>query len=121
MYAEGPGGVTREAWPKACAPALPDQARQAGRDFVGVRFSAAGKIRVFRFPGDLPAPVAEVPDFAETFARWRHRLPAPLGTAAQLLEEEYDGAGRARGTRRRRAERPAGRAGRPAGRSSARS
>jgi hypothetical protein len=35
MYVEGPGVVTREAWAKACALALLDQARHAGRDFVG--------------------------------------------------------------------------------------
>jgi hypothetical protein len=46
MYEAGPGGVTREAWAKACALALLDQARDAGRDFVGILFSAADKLQV---------------------------------------------------------------------------
>lgn len=54
MYEAGPGGITREAWAKACALALLDQARHAGRDFVGIVFSAADKLRVFRFPAGRP-------------------------------------------------------------------
>lgn len=67
MYEAGPGGVTREAWAKACALALLDQAREAGRDFVGILFSAPGKIQIFRFPADQPAEIPQVLDFAETF------------------------------------------------------
>ncbi|MEV6090303.1 VWA domain-containing protein [Streptomyces cellulosae] len=97
MYAEGPGGVTREAWSKACALALLDQARHAGRDFVGILFSAADKLQVFRFPGDRPAPVSDVLDFAETFLGGGTDFQRPLGTAAKILEEEFDTASRARG------------------------
>ncbi|MYQ33997.1 VWA domain-containing protein [Streptomyces sp. SID4956] len=97
MYAEGPGGVTREAWSKACALALLDQARHAGRDFVGILFSAADKLQVFRFPGDRPAPVTDVLDFAETFLGGGTDFQRPLGTAAKILEEEFDTASRARG------------------------
>ncbi|MEV5362885.1 VWA domain-containing protein [Streptomyces cellulosae] len=97
MYAEGPGGVTREAWSKACALALLDQARHAGRDFVGILFSAADKLQVFRFPGDRPAPVTDVLDFAETFLGGGTDFQRPLGTAAKILEEEFDTASLARG------------------------
>ncbi|MEV5168646.1 VWA domain-containing protein [Streptomyces werraensis] len=97
MYAEGPGGVTREAWSKACALALLDQARHAGRDFVGILFSAADKLQVFRFPGDPPARVTDVLDFAETFLGGGTDFQRPLGTAAKILEEEFDDASRARG------------------------
>ncbi|MFJ9996438.1 VWA domain-containing protein [Streptomyces werraensis] len=97
MYAEGPGGVTREAWSKACALALLDQARHAGRDFVGILFSAADKLQVFRFPGDRPARVTDVLDFAETFLGGGTDFQRPLGTAAKILEEEFDDASRARG------------------------
>ncbi|GGT30609.1 VWA domain-containing protein [Streptomyces althioticus] len=97
MYAEGPGGITREAWSKACALALLDQARHAGRDFVGILFSAADKLQVFRFPGDRPAPVTDVLDFAETFLGGGTDFQRPLGTAAKILEEEFDSASRARG------------------------
>ncbi|MET9164754.1 VWA domain-containing protein [Streptomyces cellulosae] len=97
MYAEGPGGLTREAWSKACALALLDQARHAGRDFVGILFSAADKLQVFRFPGDRPAPVSDVLDFAETFLGGGTDFQRPLGTSAKILEEEFDTASRARG------------------------
>ncbi|MFI8203275.1 VWA domain-containing protein [Streptomyces sp. NPDC085937] len=97
MYAEGPGGITREAWSKACALALLDQAREAGRDFVGILFSGSDKLRVFRFPGDRPAPVTDVLDFAETFLGGGTDFQRPLGTAAKILEEEFDSTSRARG------------------------
>ncbi|MFI8306167.1 VWA domain-containing protein [Streptomyces sp. NPDC085927] len=97
MYAEGPGGVTREAWAKACALALLDQARHAGRDFVGILFSAADRIQVFRFPSERPAGIDRVLDFAETFLGGGTSYQTPLTTAAELLEEEFNDATRARG------------------------
>ncbi|MFJ8542630.1 VWA domain-containing protein [Streptomyces sp. NPDC093586] len=97
MYAEGPGGVTREAWSKACALALLDQARHAGRDFVGIVFSAADKVRVFRFPAASPAGIDRVVDFAETFLGGGTSYQTPLTAARELLEEEFDDAARARG------------------------
>ncbi|MPY58405.1 VWA domain-containing protein [Streptomyces spongiae] len=97
MYEAGPGGVTREAWAKACALALLDQARHAGRDFVGVLFSAADKLQVFRFPADQPADIARVLDFAETFLGGGTSYQRPLSAAGELLEEEFNDASRARG------------------------
>ncbi|MFJ8108963.1 VWA domain-containing protein [Streptomyces sp. NPDC096132] len=97
MYEAGPGGVTREAWAKACALALLDQARHAGRDFVGILFSAADKLRVFRFPADRPAGIARTLDFAETFLGGGTDYQRPLAAAAELLEEEFNDASRMRG------------------------
>ncbi|WP_326808834.1 MULTISPECIES: VWA domain-containing protein [unclassified Streptomyces] len=97
MYEAGPGGVTREAWAKACALALLDQARHAGRDFVGILFSAADKLQVFRFPAGRPADVAQVLDFAETFLGGGTSYQTPLTAAGELLEEEFNDTARARG------------------------
>ncbi|WP_369164236.1 VWA domain-containing protein [Streptomyces sp. AFD10] len=97
MYAAGPGGVTREAWSKACALALLDQARHAGRDFVGILFSAEDRVRVFRFPAGRTAGVEQVLDFAETFLGGGTSYQAPLTVARELLEEEFDDATGARG------------------------
>lgn len=97
MYEEGPGGVTREAWAKACALALLDQARHAGRDFVGILFSAADKLQVFRFPADEPYGITRVLDFAETFLGGGTSYQTPLTAARELLAEEYDDTSRARG------------------------
>jgi uncharacterized protein with von Willebrand factor type A (vWA) domain len=83
MYVVGPGGVTREAWAKACALALLDQARHAGRDFVGILFSSADKIQVFRFPADRPADVYAVLDFAETFLGGGTSYQTPLTAASE--------------------------------------
>ncbi|WP_246204768.1 AAA family ATPase [Streptomyces tailanensis] len=97
MYEAGPGGVTREAWAKACALALLDQARHAGRDFVGILFSAADKLQVFRFPAGEPADLDRVLDFAETFLGGGTSYQRPLSAAGELLAEEFDDAARGRG------------------------
>ncbi|MGN9794129.1 VWA domain-containing protein [Streptomyces sp. OZ13] len=97
MYVEGPGGVTREAWAKACALALLDQARHAGRDFIGILFSSADKIQVFRFPAERPADIYGVLDFAETFLGGGTSYQAPLTVAKDLLGEEFNDAARTRG------------------------
>jgi hypothetical protein len=97
MYEAGPGGVTREAWAKACALALLDQARHAGRDFVGILFSAADKIQVFRFPAGRPAEIAQVLGFAETFLGGGTSYQTPLSAAGELLEEEFNDAARRHG------------------------
>ncbi|GAA2659056.1 VWA domain-containing protein [Streptomyces vastus] len=97
MYAEGPGGITREAWAKACALALLDQARHAGRDFVGILFAAADKLQVFRFPADQPTGTAQILDFAETFLGGGTSYQRPLTAARDLLEEEFNDAARTRG------------------------
>lgn len=97
MYAEGPGGVTREAWAKACALALLDQARHAKRDFVGILFSAADKLQVFRFPADRPADIDRTLDFAETFLGGGTSYQRPLTAARELLEEEFNDVARKRG------------------------
>ncbi|WP_435857913.1 VWA domain-containing protein [Streptomyces tendae] len=97
MYEAGPGGITREAWAKACALALLDQARHAGRDFVGIVFSAADKLRVFRFPADAPADLTRTLDFAETFLGGGTSYQRPLSAAGELLEAEFNDAARTRG------------------------
>ncbi|MFK8850180.1 VWA domain-containing protein [Streptomyces sp. Ac-502] len=97
MYTEGPGGGTREAWSKACALALLDQARHAGRDFVGILFSAAGKLRVFRFPAGEPAGIDRTLAFAESFLGGGTSYQTPLSAARDLLEDEFDAAARKRG------------------------
>ncbi|MGW8846707.1 VWA domain-containing protein [Streptomyces xiamenensis] len=97
MYVAGPGGVTREAWSKACALALLDQARRAGRDFVGILFSSADRLRVFRFPAGEPAGLDRTLDFAESFLGGGTSYQAPLTRAGGLLEEEFNDAARSRG------------------------
>ncbi|MGP4013026.1 VWA domain-containing protein [Streptomyces sp. 4N124] len=97
MYEAGPGGITREAWAKACALALLDQARQAGRDFVGILFSAADKLQVFRFPADRPADITRTLDFAETFLGGGTSYQRPLTAASELLRDEFNDATRTRG------------------------
>lgn len=86
----------REAWAKACALALLDQARAAGRDFVGILFSSAGHYSVFPFPGERAPAIAEVIDFAESFLGGGTDFASPLTTAAQLIDAEYNRTGHQR-------------------------
>ncbi len=97
MYEAGPGGITREAWSKACALALLDQARHSGRDFVGILFSAADRLQVFRFPAGEIAGIDRVLDFAETFLGGGTSYQTPLSAAGDLLAEEFDDTARGRG------------------------
>jgi uncharacterized protein with von Willebrand factor type A (vWA) domain len=91
------GSPSGEAWAKACALALLDQARTARRDFAGILFSSAGQMRAFRFPAGRPAPIGDVLDFAELFFGGGTDFATPLDAAAGLLEAEYDADGRMRG------------------------
>jgi uncharacterized protein with von Willebrand factor type A (vWA) domain len=91
------GGVSGEAWAKACALALLDQARAARRDFAGILFSSAGEIKVFRFPASEPVRTGDVLDFAEFFWNGGTCFEEPLGVAVELLAAEYNADGRMRG------------------------
>lgn len=85
-------GPTREAYAKAFALALLDQAREAGRDFVGINFSSAGQVSVFRFPkgkGDI----YEVMRFVEEFYGGGTDYMTPMNLAMDILEAEFNAAG----------------------------
>lgn len=85
-------GVTREAWAKACALALLDQARAAGRDFTGILFSGPTAQQTFTFPrgrGNLTG----VLEFGEHFFGGGTDFPTPLGQAADLLEKARERGG----------------------------
>ncbi|MFF0746345.1 VWA domain-containing protein [Streptomyces sp. NPDC004111] len=97
MYEAGPGGVTREAWAKGCALALLDQARHARRDFVGILFSAPGKIQTFRFPAGEQVATGRVLEFAETFLGGGTSYESPLRAATEILDQELNDASRSRG------------------------
>ncbi len=87
----------REAWAKACALALLDQARQAGRDFAGILFSSAShQPAVFRFPKGQ-GPIGQVIEFTETFFGGGTDFTTPLDTAVSLLGAEFSADGRQRG------------------------
>jgi uncharacterized protein with von Willebrand factor type A (vWA) domain len=89
--------VTGEAWAKACALALLDQARAGRRDFAGILFSSPGEHMTFRFPAARPARIGDVLDFAEFFYGGGTDFATPLDAAADLLEAEYNADGRMRG------------------------
>src|SRR5581483_7033523 len=94
------GGITREAWSKALALSLLDQARAGRRDMVVIYFGGwdAGKgeheLKMFRFPaGQVPA-IGEVIEMAEFFFDGGTDFEAPLGMAADLLMDEFSQAGK---------------------------
>jgi uncharacterized protein with von Willebrand factor type A (vWA) domain len=79
----------REAWAKACALALLDQARAAHRDFVGILFSSAHQIATFSFPAHKEAAIEDVLAFTESFFGGRTDFMAPLDAATDILETSY--------------------------------
>lgn len=85
-------GLSREAFAKAFALALLDQARAADRDFVGINFSSSNQISVFRFPkgkGDINL----VLQFIEEFFGGGTDFMQPLDLAVDILEAEFNDAG----------------------------
>ena len=91
------GGITREAWSKALILSLLDQARAARRDMVVIYFGSATELKTFRFPaGTIPA-IGDVVEMAEFFFAGGTDFEAPLGAAADLLEEEFLTAGQGGG------------------------
>ena len=97
MTTRGPGGITGEAWAKACGLALLDQARVGKRDFAAILFSSAGEQKTFRFPAGQRHRVADVLDFAEYFWGGGTDFATPLDAAAGLLEAEHNDDGRMNG------------------------
>jgi uncharacterized protein with von Willebrand factor type A (vWA) domain len=91
------GGVTGEAWAKACALALLDQARAGKRDFAAILFSSASEQKTFRFPARQAPRIGDVLDFAEFFWGSGTDFETPLDAAAELLEAEHDQDGKTRG------------------------
>lgn len=88
------GAATAEAWAKACALALLDQAHAAGRHFVGILFSSPGQYGVFHFRGDEPIAIENVLEFAESFYGGGTDFAGPLGVAATSLDTEHALSGR---------------------------
>lgn len=87
----------REAWAKALALALLDQARSENRTFVGILFSSADQQAVFEFPAGAPAPIERVIEFGEHFFGGGTDFEAPLAAAAQILDNQYNADGTQRG------------------------
>jgi uncharacterized protein with von Willebrand factor type A (vWA) domain len=91
------GGVTGEAWAKACTLALFDQARQSRRDFAAILFSSPGQRTTFTFPAGTPTVIGDVVDLAETFYGGGTDFAGPLSAAAELLTAQYNTDGKQRG------------------------
>ena len=89
-------GTTREAWAKACALALLDQARQAKRDYTAILFASAAQQQTFTFPRGQ-ADIEQVLDLAEHFFAGTTDFQAPLGQAADILARQHDADGVQRG------------------------
>lgn len=90
-------GVTAEAWAKALALALLDQAQAARRDFAAILFSSAEQTATFVFPGRQRPAIDQVVDLAEHFFGGGTDYAAPLTAAIELLETQYNSDGAQRG------------------------
>jgi uncharacterized protein with von Willebrand factor type A (vWA) domain len=83
----GPHG-TREAWSKAFALSLCDQARRQNRDFHYVGFSSARQVWSLSFPGGK-APLSDVIDMTEHFWGGGTNYEGPLDVALEIMETHY--------------------------------
>ena len=90
-------GLSREAWSKALALALLDHAQAGKRDFAAVLFGSESEIKVFRFPAGRKPQIGDVLDLAEFFFAGGTDFETPLAVAAELLDAEYNDAGKMRG------------------------
>jgi uncharacterized protein with von Willebrand factor type A (vWA) domain len=90
-------GISGEAYAKAFALALLDQARNAkpAREYAAILFSH-DTIPAMVFPADEPVRLADRIKLAETFPGGGTNFQRPLGAAAKLLEAEYNKTGRQR-------------------------
>lgn len=78
-------GNTREAWSKAVALSLSDQARRAGRDFTYIGFGGRGEVYVHNFPKGQ-GPVDNVIDFVSHFFKGGTSFTEPLAKALEVIE-----------------------------------
>lgn len=99
MANTGPDGVTSEAWAKAAALALLDQARHARprRDFAAILFSSATQVHVLRFPARDPIALHRVLELGEHFWNGGTDFQAPLRAAVGILDQEHTDRGITRG------------------------
>jgi uncharacterized protein with von Willebrand factor type A (vWA) domain len=86
MACGGYGNATAEAWSKALALALCDQARRGKRDFHYIGFASQGQQWVKSFPGGR-ADLNGVIEFTEHFFSGGTHYETPLVMALELVEE----------------------------------
>ena len=88
-------GITREAYAKALALALLDQARAAtpARDFAAIAFSKQPEPAIC-FPASGPVRLEDKVAMAETFPGGGTDFQSPLDAAVELLEADYNTTGR---------------------------
>ena len=93
MNAEDVIGGTREAWSKALALALCDQARRRNRDFVYIGFGSQGEQHVVEFLNGQTT-VDKVIAMTEHFFAGGTHYEEPLKLALHIMETTFDGKGK---------------------------
>jgi uncharacterized protein with von Willebrand factor type A (vWA) domain len=83
-------GNTREAWSKAVALALCDQARRGGRDFTYIGFSSPSQQWRIDFPGGVMA-IEKVIEFTEHFFSGGTQYERPIAMAANIVRDYQRG------------------------------
>lgn len=86
MTAEDVGGGSREAWSKALALALCDQAKRRKRDFIYIGFASVGEQYVIEFKGGN-TPVEKVITMTEHFFNGGTHYETPLNMALDIVEK----------------------------------
>jgi uncharacterized protein with von Willebrand factor type A (vWA) domain len=84
------GEITGEAWAKAFALSMLDQARAERREFAGILFSSEEQVKIFRFPARHSPATSDVIEFAEHFFGGGTDFEAPLTAAVEILTGQHD-------------------------------
>lgn len=89
MMATDVAGGSREAWSKALALAMLDQARHRKRDFVYIGFSSRGQQHMVEFP-KAASDLTKIIKMTEHFFGGGTEYEAPLTMALDYIEKAYD-------------------------------
>jgi uncharacterized protein with von Willebrand factor type A (vWA) domain len=89
MGCEDVAGGSREAWSKALALAMCDQARRRNRDFHYIGFGSRGQEHHVKFPGGK-AGIEKVISMTEHFFSGGTHYEKPLMSALSIIEKEFD-------------------------------
>jgi uncharacterized protein with von Willebrand factor type A (vWA) domain len=89
MGAADVAGGTREAWSKALALAMCDQARRRNRDFHYLGFGSPGQLHHVKFPKGQAA-IEKVIAMTEHFFSGGTHYEGPLMRALDIIEKEFD-------------------------------
>lgn len=96
MKAKDAAGNTREAFAKAVALSMLDQAHAAKRDFVVINFASAGQQREWRFPAGQQVDIDYLLSWVEHMFNGGTNYDRPIDMAVDIIARDFNDAGKQR-------------------------